>query len=556
MEADYDLYDVLDLPRDASADDVRASFRTLSRMYHPDKQEGGGGSASGEAFMRVHRAYRVLGDDALRAFYDRYGLAGIRLAEDLSEEEGEVCTTLSLPEDRLQALEGRVRRLLQKHEELRISRLLALQGSFVLAVVAGPGPHGARMRRRYRLHYAAGSQSVQVVLAEGLKLSVGCATHVQGGRGPGAAKLMIAATSSLSEQTSVRVGVGVGQNSDLDVSMFGALSPHCMVHQKVAVSRSGSSASLTLHPWLSKTLRGKLGVSLGQDPSLTCGFTRRSSSSGHSVFGSLTMRPQGDGELSLQAKFKPAEDFSLRIAPSISPRGWAITVTCTKAFRDGLTKLQWALRVRRRSACVRLSLQRAGLRFVVPIDIWPETAGPLPAQELALALALWTLPPLGLRLIRELWLAGKSWRAFRQTEPGTAKDPGCDEAESAKAAAAAAAQASVAAAKEQRRLVSGEAARRRGEEELRQGLVILRAAYGDAEHVEDLDNRINSVIDVTDCLMAKVRQSQLHLSDAPKSSLLGFHEISGSPSVLRIHYRYGRTEHTRTFKDKEPVLLP
>eukprot|EP00435_Cladocopium_sp_Y103_P023837 s2_g5.t2 len=50
--------------------------------------------------VAVHRAYRILSDEALRGFYEKYGLSGVRLAESLSDEEGAE-GAVSLIDDRL-----------------------------------------------------------------------------------------------------------------------------------------------------------------------------------------------------------------------------------------------------------------------------------------------------------------------------------------------------------------------------------------------------------------------------------------------------------------------
>eukprot|EP00435_Cladocopium_sp_Y103_P021793 s2_g5.t1 len=100
---EYDLWDTLHLQPGASLDEVRVAFRELSRVYHPDKRNGASTErAEGEnaAFVRVHRAYRILSDEALRGFYEKYGLSGVRLAESLSDEEGAE-GAVSLIDDRL-----------------------------------------------------------------------------------------------------------------------------------------------------------------------------------------------------------------------------------------------------------------------------------------------------------------------------------------------------------------------------------------------------------------------------------------------------------------------
>lgn len=62
-----DLYELLDLPRDASGDDIKRAYRRKAREHHPDA----GGDE--EAFKQVTHAYQVLSDDQKRARYDRFG---------------------------------------------------------------------------------------------------------------------------------------------------------------------------------------------------------------------------------------------------------------------------------------------------------------------------------------------------------------------------------------------------------------------------------------------------------------------------------------------------
>jgi hypothetical protein len=63
-----DLYAVLDLPRDATEDDVRHAYRVLARACHPDL---GAGAGTADRFRRIAAAYEVLGNTQRRASYDR-----------------------------------------------------------------------------------------------------------------------------------------------------------------------------------------------------------------------------------------------------------------------------------------------------------------------------------------------------------------------------------------------------------------------------------------------------------------------------------------------------
>ncbi len=64
-----DYYDILDVPKGASDDDIKKAFRKLAHQHHPDK---GGDS---ERFKSINEAYQVLGDAKKRATYDQYGSA-------------------------------------------------------------------------------------------------------------------------------------------------------------------------------------------------------------------------------------------------------------------------------------------------------------------------------------------------------------------------------------------------------------------------------------------------------------------------------------------------
>lgn len=73
--ASSDYYDILGVPRNASADDLKAAFRKLARQYHPDVNKEAGAE---EKFKEINEAYAVLSDPEKRAAYDRYGKEGLR----------------------------------------------------------------------------------------------------------------------------------------------------------------------------------------------------------------------------------------------------------------------------------------------------------------------------------------------------------------------------------------------------------------------------------------------------------------------------------------------
>ncbi|KAI3518065.1 hypothetical protein L1887_06437 [Cichorium endivia] len=62
------LYDVLGVRIGADTREVKAAYRRLARVLHPDV---GSSDSSADEFMKVHSAYATLADPAKRADYDR-----------------------------------------------------------------------------------------------------------------------------------------------------------------------------------------------------------------------------------------------------------------------------------------------------------------------------------------------------------------------------------------------------------------------------------------------------------------------------------------------------
>jgi molecular chaperone DnaJ len=71
-----DFYEVLEVSRDASDEEIKKAYRKLAMQYHPDRN--GGSKEAEERFKVITEAYDVLRDGNKRAAYDRYGEAGLR----------------------------------------------------------------------------------------------------------------------------------------------------------------------------------------------------------------------------------------------------------------------------------------------------------------------------------------------------------------------------------------------------------------------------------------------------------------------------------------------
>ncbi|WCJ22295.1 DNAJ heat shock family protein [Euphorbia peplus] len=69
-------YDILQVPKGASDEQIKRAYRKLALKYHPDKNQGN--EEASKKFAEISNAYEVLSDSEKRGIYDRYGEEGIK----------------------------------------------------------------------------------------------------------------------------------------------------------------------------------------------------------------------------------------------------------------------------------------------------------------------------------------------------------------------------------------------------------------------------------------------------------------------------------------------
>ena len=70
-----DYYEVLEVSRTATDQDLKSAYRKLALKYHPDRNQGD--KKAEEKFKEAAEAYAVLSDADKRSRYDRFGHAGV-----------------------------------------------------------------------------------------------------------------------------------------------------------------------------------------------------------------------------------------------------------------------------------------------------------------------------------------------------------------------------------------------------------------------------------------------------------------------------------------------
>ncbi|CAN7056322.1 hypothetical protein IGI04_014106 [Brassica rapa subsp. trilocularis] len=69
-------YDVLQVPKGASDEQIKRAYRKLALKYHPDKNQGN--EEATRKFADINNAYEVLSDEEKREIYNKYGEEGLK----------------------------------------------------------------------------------------------------------------------------------------------------------------------------------------------------------------------------------------------------------------------------------------------------------------------------------------------------------------------------------------------------------------------------------------------------------------------------------------------
>lgn len=78
------LYNILNLKKSATPDEVKRAYRQMALKYHPDKNQND--PTAHEKFQDINRAHKILSDQLKRSIYDQYGSVGIYIAEQFGDE--------------------------------------------------------------------------------------------------------------------------------------------------------------------------------------------------------------------------------------------------------------------------------------------------------------------------------------------------------------------------------------------------------------------------------------------------------------------------------------
>uniref|UniRef100_A0A8D3BWP4 DnaJ homolog subfamily C member 11 n=1 Tax=Scophthalmus maximus TaxID=52904 RepID=A0A8D3BWP4_SCOMX len=313
-----DYYSLLNVRREATQDELKAAYRRLCMLYHPDKHRDPELKRQAEhLFNLVHEAYEVLRDPQSRAIYDIYGKRG------LDVEGWEVVERKRTPAEIREEYE----RLQTEREERRLQQRTNPKGTISVGIDAtdlfdryeedyedavGGGGGGVPHVEINKMHI---SQSIEAPLTtkDTAILSGSLSTH--NGNGGGNINLALRRVTSAKGWGEVELGAGDTHGPLLGMKIFRNLTPRFFVTAQCGLQfssrgvRPGVTTVFARH--LDKNTMGYLQWRWGIQSSMNTSVVRDTKSS-HFTFAAQLGVPHTFIMMSYQYKFQDEDQTKIK----------------------------------------------------------------------------------------------------------------------------------------------------------------------------------------------------------------------------------------------------
>uniref|UniRef100_A0A8C4E5E2 DnaJ homolog subfamily C member 11 n=2 Tax=Dicentrarchus labrax TaxID=13489 RepID=A0A8C4E5E2_DICLA len=536
-----DYYSLLNVRKEATLEELKASYRRLCMLYHPDKHRDPELKGQAEQlFNQVHQAYEVLSDAHSRAIYDIFGKKGLEV------EGWEVVERKRTPAEIREEYE----RLQREREERRLQQRTNPKGTISVGVDAtdlfdrydedfeempgGGFPH----IEINKMHI---SQSIEAPLtnSDTAVLSGSLSTH--NGNGGGNINMTVRRVTSAKGWGELEFGAGDILGPLLGLKVFRNITPRCFLTAQCGLQFSPRglrpSCSLMTARHLDQNTMGYLQWRWGPNSAMTTSLVRDTKSSHFTLALQLGV-PHSYLMMSYQYKFQ--DEDQTKVKGSVKT-GWFGTVVEygaeRKISRHSVLSATVSIGVPQ-GVTLKIKLARASQTYLFPVHLTDQllpsavfyaTVGPLLLYMAIHRLVI--IPYTQAQKEQELELQRKS----SATDIAKKKQ----EAESAV-------------------LLMQESVRRIIEaEESKMGLIILNAWYG--KFVSDTSQKQEKakVIDVTVPLQCLVKDSKLILTESSKAGLPGFYDpCVGEEKSLKLLYQFRGVMHQVISADIESLRIP
>lgn len=539
--ANDDYYSLLNVRREATQDELKAAYRRLCMLYHPDKHRDPELKRQAEQlFNLVHEAYEVLSDPQARAIYDIYGKRG------LDVEGWEVVERKRTPAEIREEYE----RLQKEREERRLQQRTNPKGTISVGINATDlfdpyeedfddmGGGGIPHVEINRMHI---SQSIEAPLTtkDTAILSGSLSTH--NGNGGGSINLALRRVTSAKGWREIELGAGDVHGPFFGIKLFRNLTHRCFLTAQGGLQFSSRgvrpSATTVLARHLDKNTMGYLQWRWGVNSSMNTSIVRDTKSS-HFTFAVQLGIPHSFMMTSYQYKFQDEDQTKIKGSLKVGFFGTVCEYGAErKISRHSVLGATVSVGVPQ-GVSLKIKLNRASQTYFFPIHL---TDNLLPS-----AVFYATVGPLVFYLAMQRLVIQPYMRAQKEQDLEKQRESSASDIARKKQEAESAV------------LLMQESVRRIIEaEESRMGLIILNAWYG--KFVTDNSRRHEraKVIDVTVPLQCLVKDSKLILTEAIKSGLPGFYDpCVGEEKSIKVLYQFRGVMHQVLSGDTEPLRIP
>ncbi|XP_048005498.1 dnaJ homolog subfamily C member 11 [Leguminivora glycinivorella] len=556
MEENY--YQLLNVSKTASPEEINSAYRRFSRMFHPDKHSTDPNKQkwAEQIFNKVKEAYEVLSDNHKRAIYDTLGKRGLEV------DGWEVIFRTRTPREIREEYE----RLKREREERRLQQSANPRGTITLSVNA------TDMFMKYYDEYEIIEESnilpnievsgmtiqqsidAPITLRDTMTLSGNIST--QNGIGTGSVNLCNRHLSSEKGWTEFEFGIGNGPL--LGFKMFRTLSRLMFLNcgtvmqftPRGIVPSLVSTMALQLDAHSVGYLTYRAG---GQGGSSMTSIYVRDSEKYHTNTAIQLGNPHSFISFNIMRKM-PQHDMKLRLALKLGTFGAIAEYGAEKKVSKNSSVSAAVMLGVPSGVILKLKWTCSTQTIVVPIHLCEEVM-PSPVFYA-------TVVPMVSWLILKKLVLDPIARERSERERQRSMEANFERLQEMQRQARATVE-----------LMRETYSRIRSDEEKKKGLVILRALYGklpagasshevEAEPTGDAASpesptAYSEVIDVTIPVQCLVKDSRLELLEASKADLAGFFDpCVGEEKHLTIQYTFHKNLHCCTVADTQPVVLP
>ncbi|XP_016527983.1 dnaJ homolog subfamily C member 11-like [Poecilia formosa] len=529
-----DYYSLLNVRKEATVEELKASYRRLCMLYHPDKHRDPELKRQAEQlFNQVHQAYEVLSDAHSRAIYDIFGKKGLEV------EGWEVVERKRTPAEIREEYE----RLQREKEERRLQQRTNPKGTISVGVDAtdlfdrydddfeempgGGFPH----IEINRMHI---SQSIEAPLTntDTAMLSGSLSTH--NGSGGGNINVTVRRVTSAKGWGEVEFGAGDTLGPLIGLKVFRNVTPRCFLTAQCGVQFSPRglrpSCSLMTARHLDQNTMGYLQWRWGPNSAMTTSLVRDTKSSHFTLALQLGV-PHSYLMMSYQYKFQ--DEDQTKVKGSVKT-GWFGTVVEYGAERK----------------ISRHSVLSATVSIGVPQGVTLKIKYEPRARTFLCVLVqrINTYFFLKILLIQGLSKGDKHNSVLFRKKKKRPNNAGCFSVPN-----------SAIKTLQCRRfnITCSCSTNPKHAVNFPPGLIILNGWYG--KFVSDTSQKQEKakVIDVTVPLQCLVKDSKLILTEASKAGLPGFYDpCVGEEKSLKLLYQFRGVMHQVISADTEPLRIP